>query len=45
MVVPKSTNPIRQKENFDVWDFEMTKDEMECLEKLNKDLRYGGFPE
>ncbi|CAI6347590.1 unnamed protein product [Macrosiphum euphorbiae] len=40
IVIPKSSNPVRQKENFDVWDFEMSKEEMDLLESLNQNLRY-----
>jgi len=40
IVIPKSSNPIRQKENFDVWDFEMSEEEMKSLEMLNQNLRY-----
>jgi aldehyde reductase len=40
IVIPKSSNPIRQKENFDVWDFKLSKEEINLLESLNKNLRY-----
>jgi len=40
MVIPKSSNLERQKENFYVWDFEMSKEEMDLLESLNQNLRY-----
>lgn len=40
IVIPKSSNARRLKENFDVWDFEMSKEEIDLLESLNKDLRY-----
>lgn len=43
MVIPKSSNPERQKENFDVWDFELSKEEIESLESLNKNARYFEF--
>jgi len=40
IVIPKSSNPIRQKENFNVWDFEMSEEEINSLESLNRNLRY-----
>jgi len=40
IVIPKSSNLERQKENFDIWDFEMNKEDMDLLESLNQNLRY-----
>ncbi|XP_026811235.1 uncharacterized protein LOC113552576 [Rhopalosiphum maidis] len=40
VVIPKSSNLERQKENFDIWDFEMSKEDMDLLESLNQNLRY-----
>ncbi|XP_025194375.1 uncharacterized protein LOC112594002 [Melanaphis sacchari] len=40
IVIPKSSNPKRQKENFDVWDFELTSQDIDLLESLNKNARY-----
>jgi diketogulonate reductase-like aldo/keto reductase len=36
-VIPKSSNPARIEENFDVFDFELTKDEMDSIDALDKD--------
>jgi len=40
VVIPKSTNEQRIKENFDVWDFELEKEEMEELDGLDKGFRF-----
>ncbi|XP_025416861.1 1,5-anhydro-D-fructose reductase-like [Sipha flava] len=40
LVIPKSSNPVRQKENFEVWDFAIGTEEMNLLELLNQNLRY-----
>ncbi|VDM15904.1 unnamed protein product [Hydatigera taeniaeformis] len=39
IVIPTSINPTRIKENIEVFDFELSIDEMERLYALNKDLR------
>jgi len=40
VVIPKSTNPARIEENFKVWDWELTNDDMKALDDLNQDFRY-----
>ncbi|XP_025416818.1 aldose reductase-like isoform X2 [Sipha flava] len=40
LVIPKSSHPVRQKENFNVWDFEISTEDMDSLESLNQNLRY-----
>lgn len=38
-VIPKSVNSERIKENIDVFDFKLTKDEVKQIDGLNKNLR------
>jgi diketogulonate reductase-like aldo/keto reductase len=45
IVIPKSSNPIRQAENLDVFDFELTVEDMQLIDALNKDLRVGPHPD
>ena len=44
-VLPKSVNPVRIKENFDVFDWELTQDQMDRLSSLEPQVRLlaGGF--
>ncbi len=37
--IPKSTDPIRIKENFDIFDFELTDDEMKQIAGLDQKLK------
>ena len=39
--IPKSSRPARVAENFDVLDFELTERDMQLLEILDRDFRYG----
>ncbi|XP_059567880.1 aldo-keto reductase family 1 member D1 isoform X2 [Myotis daubentonii] len=39
VVIPKSFNPKRIKENFQIFDFSLTEEEMKSVEALNKDVR------
>lgn len=45
VVIPKSATPSRIKENFAVFDFSLTKEEIAALRKLDKDKRLGPDPE
>lgn len=40
VVIPDSKNPEHIRANFDLFDFELTAEEMQEVQKLNKDKRY-----
>ena len=40
IVIPGSKNPDHIRDNFDLFDFELTAEEMQEIQKLNKDKRY-----
>ena len=44
-VIPKSVNPDRQKQNLDVFDFELDTQEMDAIKKLNTNQRLGDDPD
>ncbi len=44
-VIPKSTKPARIAENIDVFDFELSADEMAAIEGLDTDRRGGPEPD
>jgi diketogulonate reductase-like aldo/keto reductase len=45
VVIPKSVHQERIKQNFEVFDFELTDQDFELINKLNKDERTGPAPE
>ena len=44
IAIPKSSNPTHLKENFEIFDFELTKDEMEEIKKLDSGKYYFNVP-
>jgi len=45
VVIPKSVTPSRIKENADIFDFELTAEDMERIDALNKNERTGKDPD
>lgn len=45
IIIPKTTNLDRLKENSDIFDFELSLDEMQQIDTLNLDARYGKNPD
>jgi 2,5-diketo-D-gluconate reductase A len=42
--IPKSTKPARITENFDVFDFELSRDQIATIDALDTGLRGGPEP-
>ena len=40
VVFPKSTNPVHNKENLNIFDFNLTNEEMDEIKKLDNKKRY-----
>lgn len=45
VVIPKSVTKSRIKSNFDVFSFDLSKEDMEALDCLNNNTRLVDFPE
>ncbi|MEV5028798.1 aldo/keto reductase [Paenibacillus sp. LPE1-1-1.1] len=45
VTIPKSVNPVRLKENADIFDFELNADEVAQISALNRDHRFGPDPD
>jgi diketogulonate reductase-like aldo/keto reductase len=45
VTIPKSVTPSRIKENIDIFDFELSGDDMNAIDALNKNLRGGPDPD
>ena len=43
--IPKSSNPVRLKENIDIFDFELSSSEMDLIDQLNIDFRVRHDPD
>ncbi|WP_322770914.1 aldo/keto reductase [Staphylococcus epidermidis] len=44
VVIPKSVTPHRIEENLDIWNFELSDNQMERIDQLNQDKRIGPNP-
>ena len=44
-VIPKSSNPMRIKENINIFDFCLSKDEIDLINSLNQEKRVGPDPD
>ncbi len=44
IAIPKSSNPERIKENFQIWDFELSQQDMQKIDQLNRNYRRGPDP-
>lgn len=45
VVIPKSVNPARIEENADIFDFELSEEDMNRLDALNQNKRFGPDPD
>lgn len=45
IVIPKSSNIVRMKENIDIFDFELDDDDMSQIKKLEQGRRLGAHPD
>ena len=45
IVIPKSVKEVRIQQNTDVFDFELTTEDMQAIDMLNRDERYGSHPD
>lgn len=45
VAIPKSVTPSRIKENFEIFDFELTQDDILKIDSLNKDKRVSADPD
>lgn len=43
--IPKSSNPERIKDNFNVFDFSLRNEDIETINKLNENRRFGPHPD
>ncbi|MBU3202405.1 aldo/keto reductase [Clostridium estertheticum] len=45
IAIPKSTTPSRIQSNFDIWDFELTEEEMNVIRSIDTNKRMGPDPD
>ncbi len=44
IAIPKSAKPERIRENFDIWDFQLSQQDMKTIDNLNRGYRRGPDP-
>lgn len=44
IVIPKSTKQERMRENFNIFDFDLTSEEMSSIAAMDKKKSYSGWP-
>ncbi len=45
IIFPKSITPARIRENFDIFDFELSGEDVEAISALNRNERFGPDPD
>jgi diketogulonate reductase-like aldo/keto reductase len=45
ITIPKSVKPSRIEENMNIFDFELTQEDIQSIDELNKDFRTGKDPD
>ncbi|EKQ57117.1 MULTISPECIES: aldo/keto reductase [unclassified Clostridium] len=45
IAIPKSTTPSRIKSNFEIWDFELTEEDLNVIRSMDTNLRKGPDPD
>jgi diketogulonate reductase-like aldo/keto reductase len=45
VVLPKSVTPSRIKENFEVFDFKLSQEDIDRIDALNQNIRTGADPD
>lgn len=45
MTIPRSINPKHMEQNFDIFDFELTSEEMTAIKNLDKHRSHNGWPQ
>ena len=45
IIIPKSVSPVRLKENADIFNFELTTEDMNAINQLNENKRFGPDPD
>lgn len=45
IIIPKSVSPVRLKENADIFNFELTTEDMNIINQLNENKRFGADPD